>query len=151
MTYSVHLSLRYSYLGFLLHFVLHGSLAPPALQGVQTQYTQAPPAGGIFKLFSVFTPSTSVDDPQYLSQELSYSPDPMYSSPCRRSFAWAFWSGSKLLPSSNLLRFSRASHGPATWVTLPETPFYRAASCHICLPRTAFLTWTLSSLTLLAL
>jgi hypothetical protein len=66
-------------------------------------------------------------------------------------FPLGFLSFSKLSPIPNWLRSSRASHGPAMWVALPGVLFYRGARCHICLPRTKFLTWALSGLVPLAL
>jgi hypothetical protein len=66
-------------------------------------------------------------------------------------FPLAFLSLSELLPIPNLLRYSRASHGPAMWVILLVGLFNRGARCHICLPRTKFLTWALSGLVPLAL
>jgi len=62
-----------------------------------------------------------------------------------------FLSRSKLSHIPNLLRSSRASHGPAIWANPPGVLFYRRAPCHICLPRTKFLTWALSGLVPLAL
>jgi hypothetical protein len=66
-------------------------------------------------------------------------------------FPLGFLSCSKLSHIPNLLRYSRASHGPAMWVNPPGVLFYRGAPCHICLPRTKFLTWALSGLVPLAL
>ena len=66
-------------------------------------------------------------------------------------FPLGFLLFSKHLPIPNLLRFSRASHGPAVWVTLLGILFYRGVRYHICLPRTKFLTWALSGLVPLAL
>lgn len=66
-------------------------------------------------------------------------------------FPLGFLSCSKLSHIPNLLRSSRASHGPAMWVALPGVLFYRGGRCHICLPWTKFLTWALSGLVPLAL
>jgi hypothetical protein len=66
-------------------------------------------------------------------------------------FLLGFLSFFKLSPIPNWLRSSRASHGPTMWVVLPGILFYRGARCHICLPRTKFLTWALSGLVPLAL
>lgn len=64
----------------------------------------------------------------------------------RTYFPLGFLSCSKLSHIPNLLRYSRAPHGPAMWVKPPRALFYRGAPCHICLPRTKFLTWALSGL-----
>lgn len=66
-------------------------------------------------------------------------------------FPLGFLSCSKLSHIPNLLRSSRASHGPTMWVNPPGVLFNRGAPCQICLPRTKFLTWALSGLVPLAL
>jgi len=66
--------LRYCRLGFTARCVSSLLFGSPALQGAQAQYVRVPLAGGT--LFSLSTPSTSVDDPLSLSQELSHLPDP---------------------------------------------------------------------------
>ncbi len=66
-------------------------------------------------------------------------------------FPLGFLLCSKLSPIPNLLRSSRACHGPPMWVNLSGVLFYRGACYHICLTRTKFLTWVLSGLVPLAL
>ena len=66
--------LRYCRLGFTARCVSSLPFGSPSLQGAQAQYVRVPLAGGT--LFSLSTPSTSVDDPLSLSQELSNLPDP---------------------------------------------------------------------------
>ena len=66
--------LRCCRLGFTARCVSSLLFGSPSLQGAQAQYVRVPLAGGT--LFSLSTPSTSVDDPLSLSRELSYLPEP---------------------------------------------------------------------------